>query len=47
MKKMLPAISGMTLLMAGMASAQAETPHVDQRQANQEQRIAQGMPAGS
>jgi len=46
MKKMLPAISGMTLLMAGMASAQAETPHVDQRQANQEQRIDQGIASG-
>lgn len=43
MKKMLLAIGGMTLLMSEVAYAQAETPRIDQRQANQEQRIDQGI----
>lgn len=46
MKKMLLAISGMMLLMAGMAYAEAETPRIDQRQTNQEQRIDQGIVSG-
>jgi hypothetical protein len=46
MKKMLFAVSGMTLLMAGIAFAEAETPVIDQRQANQEQRIDRGVTSG-
>ena len=46
MKSMLLAVSGMMLLMAGMAFAQAETPVIDQRQANQEQRIDKGIASG-
>ena len=46
MKKMLLAISGMMLLMAGMAYAEAETPRIDQRQTNQEKRIDQGIVSG-
>ena len=46
MKKLLLAVSAMTLLMSGMAFAQAETPVIDQRQANQDQRIDQGIASG-
>ena len=46
MKRMLLAVSGMTLLMSGLAFAQAETPRIDKRQANQEQRIDQGIASG-
>ena len=46
MKKMLLAISGMMLLMAGVAVAQAETLVIDQRQANQEKRIDRGIASG-
>ena len=46
MKKMLLAVSGITLLMTGMSYAQAETPVIDQRQANQEQRIDKGIASG-
>lgn len=46
MKTMLLAVSGMTLLMAGTAFAQAETPGIDQRQTNQERRIDQGIASG-
>ena len=46
MKKMLLAVSGITLLMTGMPYAQAETPVIDQRQANQEQRIDKGIASG-
>ena len=46
MKRLLFAVSGMTLLMTGMAFAQAETPVIDQRQANQEKRIDQGIASG-
>jgi len=46
MKKMLLAISGMLLLMAGVAYADATTPRIDQRQANQEKRIDQGIASG-
>jgi uncharacterized membrane protein YebE (DUF533 family) len=34
------------LLVTGMAYAQAETPGIDQRQANQERRIDQGIASG-
>jgi hypothetical protein len=46
MKKMLLAISAMTLMTSGMAFAEAETPVIDQRQMNQEQRIDQGIASG-
>ena len=46
MKKLLLAVSAMTLMMSGMAFAQAETPVIDQRQANQDQRIDQGVASG-
>ncbi len=39
--------AGMVMLgMSGMAFAQAETPVIDQRQANQERRIDQGIASG-
>jgi uncharacterized membrane protein YebE (DUF533 family) len=34
------------LLITGMSYAQAETPGIDQRQANQERRIDQGIASG-
>jgi opacity protein-like surface antigen len=46
MKKMLLAVSAMTLMTSGMVFAQAETPVIDQRQTNQEQRIDQGVASG-
>lgn len=46
MKRMLLAVSAMTLLMTGMAYAETETPVIDQRQANQEQRMDQGIASG-
>ena len=46
MKKILLAVSAMTLLMAGMAFAEAEAPVADQRQANQDQRIDRGTTSG-
>lgn len=45
MKQILLAVSAL-VLMNGMAFAQAETPVIDQRQANQEQRIDQGIASG-
>jgi len=45
MKHILVALSTV-FLAAGMAYAQAETPGIDQRQANQEQRIDQGIASG-
>jgi hypothetical protein len=36
----------MTLLMTGMAYAQAEPPVIDQQQMNQKQRIDQGIASG-
>ena len=45
MKQMLLAVSAL-VLMTGMPYAQAETPVIDQRQANQEQRIDQGIASG-
>ena len=46
MKKVLIAVGAMTLLMTGMAYAQAETPRIDERQTNQEQRIDKGIASG-
>ena len=46
MKKVLIAVGAMTLLMTGMAYAEAEPPVIDQRQANQEKRIDQGIASG-
>lgn len=46
MKWMLLAVGAMTLMMGGVPSAQAETPVIDQRQANQEQRIDKGIESG-
>ena len=46
MKKLLLAVSAMTLMMSGIVFAQAETPVIDQRQANQDQRIDQGVASG-
>jgi opacity protein-like surface antigen len=46
MKKTLLAVSGVTMLMTGTAFAEAETPVIDQRQMNQEQRIDQGIASG-
>jgi hypothetical protein len=46
MKKMLLAVSGMTLLINGLALAQANTPVIDERQTNQEQRIDRGIASG-
>ncbi len=46
MKGILIAISGMTLLVSGVVYGQAETPVIDQRQMNQEQRIDQGIAGG-
>lgn len=45
MKQMLLAVSAL-VLMTGMPYAQAETPVIDQRQTNQEQRIDQGIASG-
>jgi hypothetical protein len=45
MKHTVLAIGGV-LLAVGMAYGQAETPGIDQRQANQEQRIDQGIASG-
>ena len=45
MKQMLLAMSAL-VLMTGIPFAQAETPVIDQRQANQEQRIDQGIASG-
>lgn len=46
MKPMLLAICGLILGFSVMASAQAETPVIDQRQSNQEKRIDQGIASG-
>ena len=45
MKQMFLAIGGV-MLASGVVYAQAETPGIDQRQANQEQRIDQGISSG-
>jgi opacity protein-like surface antigen len=46
MKKMLLTVSGMTVLMTGVAFAEAEAPVINQRQMNQDQRIDQGIASG-
>jgi hypothetical protein len=46
MKRMLLAVSATMLAMNGIPYAQAETPVIDQRQANQEQRIDKGIESG-
>jgi len=46
MKKMLLTVSAMTLMTSGIVFAQAETPVIDQRQTNQEERIDQGIASG-
>jgi peptidoglycan hydrolase CwlO-like protein len=46
MKKLLLAVSAMTLMLSGMVFAQAETPMIDQRQMNQEQRIDKRVASG-
>ena len=46
MKTMLWMVGVLMLGMSGMAFAQAETPVIDQRQANQETRIDQGIASG-
>ena len=46
MQRILSAVSGVTMLMSGMAFAEAEVPVIDQRQATQEQRIDRGIESG-
>lgn len=46
MKKLLLAVSAMTLMTSGMAFAEAETPVIDQRPANQEQQTDKGIASG-
>ena len=45
MKKILLAVNAMTM-MTGMAFAETDIPVIDQRQANQDQRIDQGVASG-
>ena len=45
MKQILFAVSAL-VLMTGISYAEAETPVIDQRQTNQEQRIDQGIASG-
>lgn len=46
MRRMLFAVSTMSLFLNGVAYAEGETPVIDQRQANQEQRIDKGIESG-
>jgi hypothetical protein len=46
MRRILVAVNGMALLMSNLVYAQSETPVIDQRQMNQEQRIDQGIASG-
>ncbi|MDP3091611.1 MAG: hypothetical protein Q8N04_13100 [Nitrospira sp.] len=46
MKTMMLTVGVLVLGMSGTAFAQAETPVIDQRQANQEKRIDQGITSG-
>ena len=46
MKRVLLTVTATALLMTGMAYAEGETLGIDQRQANQEQRIDQGVANG-
>lgn len=45
--KIIKTIAVLSLVLPVLAFAQANTPRVDQRQANQEQRIDQGVASGS
>ncbi|PKO46283.1 MAG: hypothetical protein CVU31_10630 [Betaproteobacteria bacterium HGW-Betaproteobacteria-4] len=45
--KIVKSIAVLSLVLPALAFAQANTPRVDQRQANQEQRIDQGVASGS
>jgi hypothetical protein len=44
--KMKSLVSALALTMAGMAMAQPATPNLDKREANQQQRIDQGVASG-
>lgn len=46
MKKVLWSISAASILAASVVYAQANTPGIDQRQSNQEQRIDKGIASG-
>ena len=46
MKRIWLAVSAMTMLMTGMAFAEAETPAIGQPEANNEQRTDQGIASG-
>lgn len=46
MKKLLLAVSAMTLLMTGLAFAEAEIPVVDQPEASKEQQVDKGTGSG-
>ena len=46
MKRILLAVGAMTLLMTGMAFAEAEVPVVDQPPANKEQQVDKGTASG-
>jgi opacity protein-like surface antigen len=46
MKKVLLAVSAMTLLMTGMAFAEVETRAIDQSSANKEQQVDKGTGSG-
>ena len=45
--KIIKTLAVLSLVLPALAFAQANTPRVDQRQANQEQRIDQGVASGS
>ncbi|MBP5987399.1 MAG: hypothetical protein KA538_09460 [Azonexus sp.] len=45
--KAIKTVIAISLIIPALAFAQANTPRVDQRQANQEQRIDQGVASGS
>ncbi|MBY0248678.1 MAG: hypothetical protein K2Q17_13525 [Nitrospiraceae bacterium] len=46
MRQMLIATGSMLILTGGIAFAESETPVIDQRQMNQEERIDQGVASG-
>jgi len=46
MNKVMWSVSAASILVVAIASAQAATPGIDQRQANQEQRIDKGIASG-
>ncbi len=45
--KIIKTLAALSLVLPALAFAQANTPRIDQRQANQEQRIDQGIASGS